>query len=252
IYVDANHKTWIGTRNGLREFENGVLNSYDEKNGVPRSAVTGCYEDRQGTIWMSTEEGGGLRFKDGRFIHYTTADGLSSSSTTAIFQDQEGTLWIGTSNGGLNRLKRQIITTYSERDGLIGKNAYPMLQDQSGNIWIGCAGLFRYQDGTFTRYVHAGPAESRAEGRPYLVPTALFQDRTGVLWIGAVGGLFTFAGGKFAQQPFPSSFVWSIHQTADGTMWLGGTLGLVKYSAGRPEIFNTANGLAGNDVKIIC
>jgi signal transduction histidine kinase/ligand-binding sensor domain-containing protein len=254
VYIDANNSIWVGAKSALMRMQNGVLTAYGDAYGVPNSAVVRWYQDRQGAIWMGTEGAGVLRFKDGRFSRYTTADGLSSDSISAIFQDREGTMWIGTSNGGLNRLKRQIITDYSDRDGLTGKNAYPIYQDGSGDIWIGCGGLFRFREGKFTRYEHAAPPGLRADERPFVVPTALFKDSSGVLWMGAVGGLYRFDSGRFTRErilPWPT-FIWSIYQTADGSMWFGCESGLVKYSAGRADLFNTTNGLAGNDVKIIC
>jgi signal transduction histidine kinase/ligand-binding sensor domain-containing protein len=261
IYIDGYDGIWIGAKSALMRMQSGVLTAYGEKDGVPNSAVVHWYEDRQGAIWMGTEGAGVLHFKDGRFSRYTTADGLSSESISAIFQDREGTMWIGTSNGGLNRLKRQIITDYSDHDGLVGKNAYPIFQDRSGDIWIGCGGLFRFREGKFTRYEHAAPPGLRADERPFVIPTALFQDSSGVFWMGAVGGLYRLESGRFTRErilPWPT-FVWSIHQTSDRSLWFGCEAGLVRYeakynasdNAGRVEVFNTTNGLAGNDVKII-
>jgi ligand-binding sensor domain-containing protein len=74
-----------------------------------------------------------------------------------------------------------------------------------------------------------------------------------VLWIGVVSGLFTFKDGKFKREEILPwhTFIWSIHQTADGSMWFGTARGLARYAAGRVDVFTTANGLAGDDVKII-
>ncbi|MGH9759512.1 MAG: ligand-binding sensor domain-containing protein, partial [Blastocatellia bacterium] len=223
IYVDRTARIWVGAKSGLSSIDSGKVTTYSAGNGMARSAVVTYCEDREGALWMGTQNGGMLMFKDGRFQRFTTNDGLSSDSITSIFQDREGTLWIGTNDHGLNRLKRQIITAYSEQDGLIGKNAYPIYQDPSGEIWIGCGGLQRYSDGKFYRYAHTDPDDTSSDQVPFAVVTSLFQDRDAVLWIGQVGGLYTFKDGRFTRhQILPySPFIWSIYQTGDGAMWFG-------------------------------
>ena len=61
-------------------------------------------QDRQGFIWIGTEDGlnryDGYRFR----IYRPTADpsSLSDVQGTVLFEDSRGVLWIGT-NSGLNR-----------------------------------------------------------------------------------------------------------------------------------------------------
>lgn len=252
MFKDKASAVWVGTKAGLYRIANGVATHFSEKDGVPDSAVVTYYEDRGGALWMGTQDRGLLRFKDGRFERYSTADGLSSNSIASIFQDREGTLWIGTSNHGLNRLKRTVITSFSETEGLIGKNAYPIYQERSGDIWIGCGGLHVYHAGKFIRYAHTS-SDAGPDQVPFAVVTSLFEDRDGVLWVGQVGGLYTFKDGQFVRRqllPY-SPFIWSIYQSGEGTMWFGMDRGLLKDTSGELTVYTTADGLAGNDVKVI-
>jgi signal transduction histidine kinase/ligand-binding sensor domain-containing protein len=253
IYVDRQRAIWIATRTHLNRYKGGRLETFTVKNGLPDSAVNCFWEDTDGGTWMGTDAGGAVRLSNGAFTTYTTADGLSSNSITAFYQDREGSMWIGTSDRGLNRLKRQMVTSYSERDGLIGKHAYPIYQDRDGAIWIGCAGLHRYQDGKFERYVHLSEAHTAKFQLPYADTTALSQSSDGRLWIGEVGGLFWMKDGQYTpiQLERPSPFVWVIHQSSDGRMWFGTDRGLFSYNDGKLVKFNTRDGLAGDDVKAI-
>jgi signal transduction histidine kinase/ligand-binding sensor domain-containing protein len=62
--------------------------------------VSVLYEDRQGAIWIGTQNAGLFRFLDGKFERVPT----THSSIAAIYQDREDNLWVATQGGGLDRL----------------------------------------------------------------------------------------------------------------------------------------------------
>lgn len=90
--------------------ENGTYTSYspDPTNPAGKPNDTDfrtIYEDRSGTIWAGSNQGGLHRLNQGNdtFTYYTTEDGLPSNHVVSIIEDNSGFIWIGT-NKGLSRL----------------------------------------------------------------------------------------------------------------------------------------------------
>ncbi len=139
------------------------------------------------------------------FDRVSIAQGLSHSSVWAIHQDSQGFLWVGTQEG-LNRYDGYGFKVYEhdseDPDSLSESEVLAILEDRRGEFWLGTrgGGLNRYltseervehfrhrsQDpaslSRFVRYRDAGTGPGR--GPVY----AMFEDRSGALWTGALGG----------------------------------------------------------------
>lgn len=89
---------------------------FGQEQGYPGSIVHALYEDRQGQIWLGTENGL-LRFREGRFENFGAKTELANESVLAILEDRTGHLWIGVQGGGL-RVLDPAWTTYTTEDGL--------------------------------------------------------------------------------------------------------------------------------------
>jgi len=75
-------------------------------NGLSQSAVNVILQDRQGFLWVGTEDGlnryDGYNFK----VYKPDSDNPNSLSDrwiTSLAEDAQGYLWVGTRLGGLNR-----------------------------------------------------------------------------------------------------------------------------------------------------
>ncbi|MGO8994680.1 MAG: two-component regulator propeller domain-containing protein, partial [Polyangiaceae bacterium] len=85
---------------------------------------------------------------------------------------------------------------------------------------------------------------------------ALHEDRSGALWIGALGGgLVRYAGGKFTAfkraDGLVNDYVLAIHEARDGALWIGTRGGVSKLQGGHFTSFTTAQGLANDTVSAI-
>ncbi len=84
-----------------------TLRSYTIENGLPDNGINKIYQDRQGFIWVATQDGL-VRFDGYDFLTYRReADaeqpGLLGNDIRDIYEDESGTLWVSTWLGGVSR-----------------------------------------------------------------------------------------------------------------------------------------------------
>ncbi len=209
--------------------------------------------DKNGDIWFGVERKGVCRFANNDYECFDANGILAGDSIRDIFSDREGTIWVATNANGLFRLTKQFISPLYTDETSVGKNVYPILEDKSGAVWIGTSqGLSVFKDGKFTDY-----RESKQ-----VTIQSLCEDRDGRLWVGSVNhGLFLFEDGKFheTQEKFNFSLarvdglasVHDIHQDINGVLWFASNTGLYSYDGEKLNRLTTADGLPGENVKVI-
>jgi signal transduction histidine kinase/ligand-binding sensor domain-containing protein len=257
VYEDKKGGLWIADLDKSFYLYNSEISEYTEKDGFPSNLIGHRFwEESDGSVWFATGDfnrpGVGLvRFKDGKFSRFGMEQGLSNDRIFDVFKDREGTIWLATDRG-LNRLRQQVLTPLSIKDGLIHNEVYPILKARDGSIYIGTnGGLSRYKNGKFTNTVSSF-------GKSYGISPvqSLAEDAKGLLWIGAINGLFVLKDGKLENWTkkfeLPDT-IYAIYTHQDGTVWFGTEhSGVLQYKDGKiVPIYSTAEGLAGNDVKFI-
>lgn len=166
----------------------------NQAHGLSNNGVLALLQDRQGFIWIATEDGlnryDGVEFKTFRIRE----DGRTPTFTVcSLHESRDGALWVGTNVRGLARFDRQTETFTFITDGLPFDNGrYPrieaILEDREGTLWVGSrAGLGRLTPDR--RRILPSVLESDA-GAPQPAITSLVQDAQGRLWIGGSAGLW--------------------------------------------------------------
>ena len=86
---------------GVLYFQDGhVRASYSAADGLGKGPVGGLQRDREGALWASIQENGGLsRIKDGRIATLTTKNGLPCDTIHWSIEDDDRSLWLYTSCG---------------------------------------------------------------------------------------------------------------------------------------------------------
>lgn len=245
---------WFATFDGLVRYDGVRYTIFNTANseGINSNRFLYLYEDQDGSLWASTEDGGLTHYKDNQFHTYTTADGLPHTLVGTVRRTADGTLLAMTA-GGLARLQGErfevISTEKNSFDSEIG------IQGQSGNIWyrIG-AELRRIRDGKVTSYVVPGGRQQ------LLISPQLYEDREGRLWIGNYldpkAGLWMLKDEVMTRygtrDGLPPSAVISFCEDREGTIWLGTDKdGLVRFKDGKFTTYTTAQGLSSNSIETI-
>jgi Signal transduction histidine kinase len=250
--------------------------------------VNAACEDHEGNLIVGTS-GDGVFWFD-RSGKWQRLSGLAHNTILSLLMDREGNLWVGTDGRGLNRIRRQLQVfdvAESERNvqslcedtnGVLWaisgnelvslnhgrRSAYPVEQtvpgrphdlpdgavlvDSQGRIWAGdgFGGVLQLRDGLLR------PDPDSRFIRRYVF--ALFEDRTGKLWLGAQNGLFVRDGNTWKPFPIPnlssSRAVHAIVQDAEGNLWIGTEgAGLQCLRQGGCETLNRTNGLPSNNIS---
>jgi ligand-binding sensor domain-containing protein/signal transduction histidine kinase len=260
VLLDRRGVLWVGTdgRGVLRQADGKVVN-VSRAAGRMHERVRMMYEDRQGAIWIATQNGverywkdhlqtldsegmiagdltmpfaddgaGGILMVTSRgLFHWAsgTASAVALSTAigkpSAVYRDKDGHEWLGTMRGVVRLASR------GDQWGTVGAilpTASPvttMLADRLDSLWVGTRRNGLYRESTLG-WEHFGVADGLPDGG---VKT-LFLDDENNLWIGSLtGGLSRWREGALAPygQPegFPSHYAAAAFADSRGSLWLG-------------------------------
>jgi ligand-binding sensor domain-containing protein/signal transduction histidine kinase len=252
-------RIWIGTLNGLTEFDGERFRPFSKSDGVTRT--TALAEDREGNLWLGTMATGALRLAPNGFSAYTEEDGLADASIGDVFESRDGNLYAVSTNQRIHRFDGRRFTATRpnlSRDATETNGPGKVIQDRTGEWWIpGGAGLYRF------------PSVSRVEqlqhARPQAIYTTrdglagddvfrLFEDSRGDIWIGRrtptafVVTRWERATGAFHRYSDADGLpafnrISSFAEDDAGNVWMGfWSGGLARYHDGRFEMFTDAAG----------
>jgi len=228
--------------------------------GLSHGSVRDIMQDRQGFIWIATEDGlnryDGVNLKVFRHEH-GSANSLSSSNFGKLIQDRSGMIWYGTWGGGLNRYNPLTDTfthfRYDPDDStsISQDRTEALYEDRFGDIWVGTPdrGLNRFHRETeqFTRY-RFDPEDPGSLASDAV--KAIFESDDGRLWIGTDAGLDvldrsteTFDHNRHDPDDpttLGSNMIRSLARDTSGALWVGtrgGGLNLLDPATGRVRRF---------------
>lgn len=243
VFVDSKNNLWISTWGGGLNFFDAEKNTFTHfrhnKNNdktIGSDKIFFVFEDTKNRIWVGTEEGG-LNFFDYQsqsFIKYkhdpADRNTISFNNVTSMIEMAEESLLIGTSGGGLNKfLPEQNKFIKINTDEV--KNIWKVFQEKNGTIWCGssvgegiCVLSLKKNELTILKSDKSQPASLSSNDI-----RTIFEDKTGVLWIGTVaGGLNKIdrKQKKFFQinqnnSSLPDNFVFTLEEDKNKDIWIG-------------------------------
>lgn len=215
IGEDADGTLLVGWKGGIYRFTDGKTETYPLQGATRHFRATGIVRDRNGSLWIGTQDHGLLHAHQRRADVFLPTDGLSGEDVYALFEDREGTIWAATLDG-LDRFRDFAVATLTGNQGLSNATVGSVLVDRDGSVWLGTyGGLDRWNNGQITTY---DKRNGKLNGR---VPGSLFQDDKGRIWVSTLRGIGYLENGKFIPiSGVPDGNILSISQDTAGNLWV--------------------------------
>ena len=147
LCLDRSGRLWMGTKNGLKIWENGVFRvfhyEYYNPGSISHDSICDIFMDAQGTMWLGTYYGGVCYYtpNSSQFETIVSRPGtnnLYGNVISDITEDKDGSLWIGTNSGGLNHM---LTNGLFEHIGSEGDNPVDVkcifMSPLTGRIYVG-------------------------------------------------------------------------------------------------------------------
>ena len=249
------------------------------KGKLNSNALLNILIDRDDNVWIGTFNGGINVYKahKTRFESFTQTGSktgeLSHRSVLSICETKNGQMYIGTDGGGLNLFERntQTFSPISNQPASYGSVVKTIFEDSKNRIWLGYFenGLSLF-DPILRRFKHFRfhPSNTQTIGGNNV--WSITEDKTGVLWIGILGGglarLDDSQTGKFTRFTFDpnragslsSDDVMVVFSDQQDRLWVGTDtkgLNLFDKKTGRSQRFQQEKenpmSLSANDIRCI-
>ena len=222
---DSKGRTWRVTENdGLyitdsRTGESEHYTTSSPHNALPTNALKCIMMDRDGIIWVGTDNLGLSRIEpidnDGvRFIH-------KGENIRMVMSLDSGLLAVGNRNGDVwiydNRLEKQPV------QHRLNANTYCIYKDKHGRIWQGTKGLGLRIDG------------DSVNEQPYHDIYSILQDKEGRIWIGTFGaGLYLYdARSRFLDCDYGSKRIRAMMEDNYSNIWAATSNGIYIFKPSR-------------------
>lgn len=210
-------RIWVGTFDAVFRFDDASANLRRGPEHLP-GPLTAMHADERGHVWVAT--GRSLfRFDRGRLAVVKSATNRSGE-ILSVSSDSLGGVWIHDLERGISRLNGDQLAPLPLPLHLRRARVTSSLTDRSDQFW------FAFDNGA------VGVANSRGIARFYEAPAgldagvyrAIYQDQSGVIWLGGTDGLSRFAEGRFATIRAPATLpvgqITAIIEDNQGCMWL--------------------------------
>lgn len=235
---------------------------YGIKEKLSNSHVNSIYQDKQGYIWVCTDNGlnvfDGTDFKT--YYHkQNDTTSLIENSVLTVFEDREGNFWVGTTSGLqiLNRDTEKFTNIHFQYPHITDFSYFScIIQDSKGNIWVSTSrsGAICLKVGSHQPIYYLQTNSNICSNKI----NTLFEDRFGNIWIGSQDNgisilnvdnhtMVNYASNPSDNTSLSSNKVFSLLENVDGNILVGTIDGGVNLFSYRDKKF-TRNYISSGDV----
>jgi ligand-binding sensor domain-containing protein/signal transduction histidine kinase len=240
----------------------GKATRISKEDRLSHNSVLSLTVDREGCLWVGTSGGGLNRVRRKSF---GVLDGSVGLVVQSVCEDRKEGLWIGYTGNRVDHWTSDGVQQYRLLPGslpvdvdpntLLNVKAVFVARNQGalgGNwVWAGTWGavgphLFQLEYGRFKPLI--------LPGVPDCGISAIFQDRTGRVWLGTQDGLLRFDDLKLftTSDGLSANDVRALTEDHEGNLWIGTEGGgLNRLRDGHFTCFTRTNGLPGNSVSAL-
>lgn len=252
IFSDSNGNVWIGTDgNGVWKAGNDeLIESIDEKYGLPVERVRAVDESEDGAIWLGSREGLAKIGADGDVVFFASRFDAPELRIRDLAAEGPDKVWIATRTG-LVLFDNGIFTVYDLDDGLNDERIQSVTVENDNRIWLGTeSGVSLFNGEQFQNY-------TREDGLPASIIYDTLKDREGNIWLGTLGGGISMYIGDYFKSfdidnGLTNNVITGFGEDSDDNIWMatyGG--GVLRYNGTTFDIFTENEGLADNKVYSI-
>lgn len=206
-----------------------------------RTTVHVLFVDRQGTLWVGTDNAGLFRVRD-RHLHHVALPDDTTASVALTAPIVGGGALVAGYCGGLLRLGRDEATLTRVPGVAHDACVFSLIPGRDGSTWVGTAGLLATFDGsTLTTRFELQPAPDGV-GPEFKV----VLERGNDVWLGTSQGLWLlqWRGAVLErvrvithEDGLPGDLVTAVESAPDGSLLIGTTRGIAKLVDGKVERF---------------
>ncbi|MBQ3601936.1 MAG: response regulator [Lachnospiraceae bacterium] len=254
---------WIGGYAGLTRYD-GTKFEFMKDSGI--ASVTALYTDKQGRLWIGTNDMGVARYEDGEFTYFGSQEGIRVASIRSFVEGDDGTVYVGTT-GNIFKISQEDTITCIEEDitnvtSIVSYKEFIVGVDSRGFLFVlkdgklvdkyegGKSALIYSCIGVTKEGLMAGTREQKLvnfsiingkliEGDALLVDglynfSGVYKDRKDRIWLCAGNGIGCVSeNGEISVKSYEGfdSTIESMHEDYEGNIWFTSTrYGVMKLS----------------------